>query len=126
MNNRLYNCKNPYQGKAKRVLCVCSAGLLRSPTAAIVLQREYGYNTRAAGIEESFALIPVDEVLIEWAEEIVCMSKQQETMLRDILKQNKIEISKKIICLNIDDDYEYMNPGLINSILESYKKCISK
>ena len=47
--NRLGNSRNIYQGKDKRVLCVCSAGLLRSPTAANVLHKEFGYNTRACG-----------------------------------------------------------------------------
>ncbi len=35
--NRWGNIDNPYQGSAKKVLCVCSAGMLRSPTAANVL-----------------------------------------------------------------------------------------
>ena len=77
MNNRLYNCKNPYQGDAKKVLCVCSAGLLRSPTAAVVLNREYGYNTRACGTEVGHALIPLDETLMHWADEIVVMDRDQ-------------------------------------------------
>ena len=38
--NRLANTQNKYQGKYKKVLCVCSAGLLRSPTAALVLSQE--------------------------------------------------------------------------------------
>ena len=64
--NRLANTHNHYQGDAKRVLCVCSAGLLRSPTAAFVLSQEpFGFNTRAAGIAEDFALIVVDDVLLE-------------------------------------------------------------
>ena len=55
--NRLANSSNRYQGEYKRVLCVCSAGLLRSPTAALVLSQEpYNFNTRAAGLDEAFAL----------------------------------------------------------------------
>jgi len=73
--NRLANVNNPYQdyGRYKRVLCVCSAGLLRSPTIAYVLSQEpYNCNTRAAGISEEYALIKVDDALVEWADEIVC------------------------------------------------------
>ena len=48
--NRLHNVRNPNQGPAKRVLCLCSAVLLRSPTVAWVLGKApYDYNTRAAG-----------------------------------------------------------------------------
>ena len=48
--NRLGNSKNPYQGDFKKVLCVCSAGLLRSPTAAWVLSNApFNFNTREIG-----------------------------------------------------------------------------
>lgn len=60
MNNRKWNAKNPHQGNFERVLCVCSAGLLRSPTVAVVMA-QHGFNTRAAGLEKDFALIPVDD-----------------------------------------------------------------
>ena len=61
--NKLHNLRNPFQGEAKKVLCVCSAGLLRSPTAAIILQRDYGFNTRSCGINPDYALIDFDEIL---------------------------------------------------------------
>ena len=114
--NRLANCTNRYQGKYKRVLCVCSAGLLRSPTAALVLSQEpYNFNTRAAGLDEAFALIPVDRVLIEWADEIVTMTSDQAEEIR-----NRLEEEKPIVVLNIDDNYRYRDPELVNLIRESY------
>ena len=114
--NRLANCTNRYQGKYKRVLCVCSAGLLRSPTAALVLSQEpYNFNTRAAGLDEAFALIPVDRVLIEWADEIVTMTSDQAEEIR-----NRLEEEKPIVVLNIDDNYRYRDPELIKLIRESY------
>lgn len=107
--NRKYNAKNPYQGKYKRVLCVCSAGLLRSPTLAWVLSNEpYNFNTRAAGLEKSHALIPIDDVLIEWADEIVCMNDEQEQALKDR--------GKPVHNLNINDSYEYRDKGLVTII----------
>lgn len=45
--NQLANVGNRFQTKTKKVLCVCSAGLLRSPTLANVLNLKYGFNTRA-------------------------------------------------------------------------------
>ncbi len=126
MNNRKHNSTNPFQGDAKRVLCVCSAGLLRSPTAANVLFQEYGYNTRAAGIEEAFALIPVDDVLIHWADEIVCMDKSHKRGV--ILKEASLNqefrpsVNKKIIVLDIPDNYSYMDEELKAIILSAYKE----
>lgn len=114
MNNRLHNCTNPYQGKTKKVLCVCSAGLLRSPTAAVVLNREYGYNTRACGVDKGHALIPFDDVLAHWADEIVVMEKYQLTVIPDAYLS-------KAICLGVKDSFAYMDEHLQKAILDAYK-----
>lgn len=116
--NRLYNCKNPYQGNSKKVLCVCSAGLLRSPTTALVLAQEpYNYNTRAVGLHD-YALIPIDDVLIEWADEIVVMDKGQKSLILD-----RFKTTKPIKVLEIPDNFEYRNDDLIKLIKERYPKC---
>ena len=115
MNNIIHNASNPHQGEAKRVLCVCSAGLLRSPTAANVLHREYGYNTRSAGLVPDFALIVIDDVLVAWADEIVCMSRAQEEAL------GLLEGGKPIKCLDIPDNYSYMSPVLQALVVSKYK-----
>lgn len=121
MLNRIGNANNPFQGDYKRVLCVCSAGLLRSPTTAYVLSSEpYNYNTRAAGIHHEYALIPVDEVLLKWAQEIVCMEQWHKKELQALL--DKFKIDKKIVCLDIADCYEYRNPELISKIREAYDR----
>lgn len=115
--NRAYNAGNPYQGAFKRVLCVCSAGLLRSPTAAVVLsQPPFDFNTRAAGLEESYALMPVDEVLVSWADEIVCMTLQH----REILITRFPTAAAKVVVLKIPDDYRYRDPELMKLIAERY------
>ena len=120
MNNRFWNAKNPYQGDAKKVLCVCSAGLLRSPTAAVVLANPpFNYNTRAAGIDKDFALIPVDEVLIEWADEIVCMSLDQQMALEEMT-------DKPVHNLDIADDYERMNPTLVKLIKDAMLEIVDE
>ena len=116
--NRLANSSNRYQGEYKRVLCACSAGLLRSPTAALVLSQEpYNFNTRAAGLDEAFALIPVDRVLIEWADEIVVFETKQAKIIRE-----RLEEDKPIIDLNISDNFSYRDQELIKLIKESYDR----
>lgn len=119
--NRIFNAKSPGQGEYKKVLCVCSAGLLRSPTAAVVLAFEpFNFNTRCAGIEESYALVPVDEVLLLWSQEIVCMTQQHQEMLQR--KLDEMKISRPIKCLSIPDNYAYRDPELMRLIKESYEK----
>lgn len=110
--NALHNVNNPYQGTAKKVLCVCSAGLLRSPTAAVVLQQKYGYNTRSCGIHD-YALIQYDEVLEHWADEIVVVNGN--------LALDFNFPKDKLIVLDIPDMYDYMNPELQNIIIEQYE-----
>lgn len=117
--NRLANCHNYFQGSSKKVLCVCSAGLLRSPTAAVVLSQDpFCFNTRAAGITEEFALIPVDDVLLEWADEVVCMEKGHEVAIIAMMVEGRR--SKPVVCLEIPDDFEYMDPKLVELISNSY------
>lgn len=107
--NRKWNSRNSFQGAYKRVLCVCSAGLLRSPTAAWVLSNEpYNFNTRAVGLDKNFALISVDDTLLEWADEIVCMNDEQEQTLKGY--------GKPVHNLNINDSFEYRDKGLITII----------
>lgn len=116
--NRLGNCHNMYQGNTKKVLCVCSAGLLRSPTAANVLHAEYGYNTRAAGISKEFALILLDEVLVEWADEIVFMAKEHYDYAIEMYPQI---LDKDTKVLGVPDRYRYMATELQNLIIKYYK-----
>lgn len=119
MNNRLHNIRNPYQGDAKRVLCVCSAGLLRSPTAAKVLAQEpYNYNTRACGITKEYALIPFDHVLYTWADEVYVM----EQWMKDEILEKHMSAFDKIKVLGIEDNYAYNDPELVQLIKDKVDK----
>lgn len=123
--NRLYNAGNPAQGSFKKVLTVCSAGLLRSPTAALVLSQEpFNYNTRSAGVIADYALIVVDDVLATWADEIVCMTKEHERELKK--KLEKWKITKPVYCLNIPDNFSYRDAELMSIIKTNYEKATQK
>jgi predicted protein tyrosine phosphatase len=111
---------NSYQGDYKRVLTVCSANMLRSPTIAHVLSAEpYNFNTRSAGTQ-FYALIPVTEDLLMWADEVVCADTEHALYIRD--KMIEYMLDKPIINLNIPDIYEYRNPELIELIKERYEQ----
>lgn len=111
--NRLANSTNPFQGKFKKVLCLCSAGLLRSPTAAFVLSSEpFNYNTRAAGVVQEYALVPVDDVLLNWADEIVVMEPWMAPKVGDNLHKTTV--------LNIPDKFAFRDPALIAEIAKQY------
>ena len=115
--NQMANAKNVWQNDAKRVLCVCSAGLLRSPTLAEYLNKEYGYNTRACGTSQEFALIPISEALVHWADEVVFVNKENWEDVKDtpIFKVKKVKI------LDLPDEFERNDPQLIEAIRAQYE-----
>jgi len=110
--------KNPYQGNDKKVLFVCSMGILRSATAARLYAHKY--NTRCAG-SWGDALIPLTPILLAWAEEIVFVNKSNYDGAvaeygEDVFKETPTKV------LNIPDMYEHMHPKLIESFDEQYEK----
>jgi len=105
---------NPYQGKDKKVLFVCSAGILRSATAARIYAKKY--NTRAAG-SMSYALIPLSDNLIVWADEIVFVNPENYNFVKD-----RIDFEDKVVkVLDIPDVHEHMHPELIKEFERQYE-----
>jgi predicted protein tyrosine phosphatase len=101
--------------KVTNVLFVCSANRLRSPTAEQIFSTWRGVETDSAGISNG-ASVPLSSEQVEWADIIFVMEKTHRTKLsrkfRSSLK------GKRVICLDIPDDYEFMDPALIQ-MLES-------
>lgn len=124
------NLSNQYQGDHKRVLCVCSAGLLRSPTIAHTLcGRPYNYNTRSAGTVKSYALNMITEDLLLWADEIVCADTEHMIAVKDMmftLGYDLEKLRKEIVCLEIPDIYEYRQPKLVKLIKERYNRILQE
>jgi len=118
--NRLANSSNRFQTDAKRVLTVCSAGLLRSPTAANVLHRLHGYNTRAVGHSEEYALIPIDEVHIEWADEVVCVHPDVKRELDWKFQDSTAYAKVDVVVLAIPDRYSWGDSELEKLIEKQY------
>ena len=116
--NQMHNINNPYQGKEKKVLTVCSAGLLRSATLQNFLIKEYGYNVRNCGTED-YALIPISEALVKWADEIVFVNLENFNRVRfDLEEYGLIE---KTIVLDIPDMYAFNDSRLVDICREQYE-----
>jgi predicted protein tyrosine phosphatase len=108
---------NPYQGTDKKVLFVCSMGILRSATAARLYAGKY--NTRAAGTWGD-ALIPITNMLLAWANEIVFVNKENYEQAvgefgEDIFKMKPTRV------LDIPDDHPHMHPELIKAFNQQYE-----
>ena len=98
-----------------KLLFLCSQNKRRSLTAEKIFNGFNGHEARSAGTETN-ARIKVTSGLIGWADIIFCMEKKHLRRIRD--KYPDIVSDKKIVCLNITDDYEYMDEDL-QEILES-------
>jgi predicted protein tyrosine phosphatase len=101
---------NRYQGDAVKALFVCSAGILRSPTAALHFAKTKGWNTRAVGDNKEFALIPVSEALMRWADVVFVMTADQRFHLKTNFGES---LNEKVFILNIEDDFAFMEPDLV-------------
>lgn len=114
--NQLSNIHNSAQGKTKKVLCVCSAGLLRSPTLSNLVHQTYGYNTRACGTSKEYALIPITEALITWADLILFVNKENYLQLDSEELDLISERGTAVKWLNVEDDFEWNSPELVSCI----------
>jgi predicted protein tyrosine phosphatase len=92
------------------VLFVCSRNRLRSPTAEQVFADWPGVATASAGVNRD-ADNPLSAELIEWAEMIFVMERVHRGKLA--AKFRPILGAKRVICLDIRDDYDYMAPELV-------------
>ena len=101
---------NRFQGDAVKALFVCSAGILRSPTAALHFAKTKGWNTRAVGDNEAFALIPLSEALLHWADVVFVMTVDQRLYIKLHFGES---FADKIFVLNIEDDFGFMDPDLV-------------
>lgn len=120
--NRLNVAHNIYQGDTKTVLTICSAGVLRSPTAAQILSAApYNFNTRSAGLTEEYALIYADDILLEWAEAIVCMEEYQVKEVLSRLEDLGLT-HKPVYCLDVPDQFPYRDPKLVELMEAKFKE----
>lgn len=122
-SNRIRDCRdgvvaNPYQGKDKRVVFVCSMGILRSATGARLYAHKY--NTRSAGTWEDHALTPLTQRLIDWADELVFVNDHNWQAAKE--KFGPGEWRQKSKVLDIPDTYEHMHPELIKAFNEQYER----
>ena len=96
-----------------KLLFVCSQNKIRSLKAEHMLQGVPGLSVKSAGTEPR-SRIRVNEGHIGWADFLFVMEKKH----RRILEENFPEAleGKRVICLNIPDEYRYMEPVLMDEL----------
>jgi predicted protein tyrosine phosphatase len=95
---------------ARKVLFICSQNRLRSPTAEQVFANWPGIETTSAGLNHD-AENPVTPELVQWADIIFVMERTHRSKLSAKFKAHLG--NAHVVCLEIPDDYEFMDPYLI-------------
>jgi predicted protein tyrosine phosphatase len=93
-----------------RILFLCSQNRLRSPTAEAVFSDWRGVECESAGVHAS-AATPVGPELLAWAELIFVMEPAHRHNLSR--RWRKFLSRQRVVCLDIPDDYDFMDPSLI-------------
>jgi predicted protein tyrosine phosphatase len=94
----------------KKLLFICSRNRLRSPTAEAIFAEYEGLEVESAGIDHD-AETPLGREVIEWADMIFVMEKSHRSKLSQ--KFQPWLKNKRVICLDIPDKFEYMEPALV-------------
>lgn len=94
-----------------KILFVCSQNKLRSPTAELIFSEYNGIETMSAGTDTR-SVNPLSSELIEWADIVIVMENYHRNKVYKKFKQ--YFKNKRLIVLNIPDEFEYMEPALIN------------
>jgi len=104
-----------------RLLFLCSRNKRRSLTAEKIFDGYNGNIARSAGTEPN-ARVKVTPGLLGWADIIFCMEKKHVRRIHE--KYPEIAAEKKIVCLNIDDDYDYMDEELRELLISAVDEYI--
>lgn len=91
-------------------LFICGKNKLRSPSAELVFAKWPGIETDSAGINTD-AETPLSPEQLEWAHIIFVMEKAHRTKLSKRFR--KYLNGKRVVCLDIPDDYRFMQPELV-------------
>lgn len=97
----------------RKLLFICSRNRLRSLTAEKLFEGFSFYQVRSAGTQPE-ARIVVTTGHLGWADIIFCMEKSHLSRLR--LKFPEAMQGRRVVCLHIPDEYEFMQPELLDEL----------
>ncbi len=98
----------------RRALFLCGKNRRRSPTAEQLFSTWPGVEVASAGLSDD-ADTPVSGELLEWADLIFVMERAQKTRLTRRFGRHLNR--QRVICLGIPDDFDYMEPALVEILL---------
>jgi predicted protein tyrosine phosphatase len=96
-----------------KLLFVCTVNRMRSATAHSIYESDDRFEVKSAGTDNSANTVLTEE-LLNWADRVLVMEKHHRNHIRKHFPD--IYNNKRIVCLYIPDDYDYMQPELIEML----------
>ncbi len=103
------------ENRKTKLLFVCTVNRMRSATAHQIFEKDKRFEVKSAGTDKTAATV-ISKELLDWADSIVVMETHHRNYIRE--KFQEIYANKKIVCLYIPDEYEFMQMELINILRE--------
>ena len=98
-----------------KVLFICNQNLNRSKTAEELFKDEF--KTKSAGL---YNKKPLSEKQLSWADIVVVMEDEQRAEIAK--RYPKLYMQKRILSLNIPDNYYYNQSELVNVLKSKIKE----
>lgn len=97
------------------VLFVCSRNQWRSPTAERIFRNDGRIAVRSCGLSKQ-AVRTISVKDIDWADAIFVMEADHRSRLQQSFRP---ELTDKVVkCLDISDDYGFMDPELVEQLTD--------
>jgi predicted protein tyrosine phosphatase len=107
----------------RKLLFICTVNRMRSVTAHKIYEDDDRFEVKSAGTDKTANTVLTTEIL-NWADSIVVMEKHHRNHIRKHFPT--IYNNKRIVCLYIPDDYDYMQAELIeilkNKVEDVYRR----
>ncbi|MCW2383045.1 MULTISPECIES: low molecular weight protein tyrosine phosphatase family protein [unclassified Sphingobium] len=101
---------------------MCSQNRLRSPTAEQIFAERGDMEVSSAGTNQN-AENPLTGELVDWADLIVVMERVHRAKIQQRFR--RILNGRRIVCLNIPDEYAFMDPALIKLLQQRMASFLS-
>ncbi len=96
------------------ILVVCGRNKRRSRTAEYLYKNDSRINVKSAGLSAQSEVV-LNAKLVEWADLIIVMDNTQKNRIQDQFRTSNLP---RIENINIEDEYEYLDSGLIDLLKE--------
>jgi len=104
--------------RKQHILFVCTVNRMRSATAYEIYKDDPRFEVDSAGTDKT-ANVVLEEWHLEWADAIVVMEKHHRNKIRE--RFPTLYERKPIVCLYIEDIYDFMQPELIAILREKFE-----